>query len=246
MLLACKPVKAPLKPIVTIEPQISATVLTVQTTVQPANKSYTHSVAIANGRARSGDQADRWRLFDLEHGRVIFIDDIEKTYYSQSIKRIVTARRPILNGELPEGARAAEFSSTGEKRVINGIEATQSVIKVGSYQRELWMGISPSLPSNLFAVLYATQPLDTRYAPMMREVEDAMLALQGFPLIDHAELPVGNTKMIVDRTVLKIEQRDVAESWLKVPDDYRQVTAPGERRPPASSPPPSRSTPATE
>jgi hypothetical protein len=226
---------------VPMEPQISATVLTIQTSFQPANKSNTHMVAIANGRARSGDQADRWRLFDLEHGSVIFVDDIEKTYYAQPIRRIVTARRPILSGDIPEGAQPAEFSSTGAKRDILGIEAVQSVIKLGEYQRELWMGVSPNVPANLFAALYATQPLDPRYAPVMRQVEDAVLKLQGFPLIDHSELPVGDAKMIVDRTVLKIEQRNVAESWLKVPDDYREITAPGERRPPASSPPPSRS-----
>jgi hypothetical protein len=231
-----------LKPIAALEPQISATVLTIQTTILPANKSYTHVLAIANGNARATDQADRWRLFDLQRSQVTFVDDIAKTYYTQPADRLIAARRAVLTGSLPDGTPQPQFATTGAKRAIQGIEATQSVIKLGGYQRELWMGKSPLVPSNLFSLLYATQPLDARYAPMMRDVDDALLKLEGFPLIDHAELQYGNAKLIIDRSVLKIEQRNVPERWLKVPDDYREVTAPGERRPPASSPQPNRNT----
>jgi len=41
------------------------TVVTIQTTIQPANKTYTHTLVIANDRARSSDEVDEWRLFDF-------------------------------------------------------------------------------------------------------------------------------------------------------------------------------------
>ena len=58
--LACRP--APPAPSRTAEPRIRATVVTIQTTLQPQNKTFIHSVVIANGRVvaeeRPGDAAD--------------------------------------------------------------------------------------------------------------------------------------------------------------------------------------------
>src|SRR6185295_12492156 len=58
------------------EPTIRATVVTIQTTIQPANKIYTHEIVIANNRARSTDEADQWRLFDFAQKKVTYVDDI--------------------------------------------------------------------------------------------------------------------------------------------------------------------------
>ena len=66
--LACsKEVKVVQKAVTGVEPQVAATVLTIQTNLQPQNKSFTHSIVIANGHARSGDEVDRWRLFDVDN-----------------------------------------------------------------------------------------------------------------------------------------------------------------------------------
>jgi hypothetical protein len=211
---ACKPVKVVEKKIIAgVEPQMAATVVTVQTSLQPQNKIFQHSIVIANGHARSSDEIDHWRLFDLAQNRVTYVDDIEKTYYSLAFKP-------------PESTPPAP---TGSKREILGVEAAQYLIRMGGYQRELWIGAPPQIPPNLFGMI------DSEFAK-----------LPGFPLLDHAELPYGKTKMILDRTVLKIEQRNVPQSSLDIPPDYKEVTAPGARRPPASSPPPGQSTPATE
>ena len=45
----------------------------------------------------------------------------------------------------------------------------------------------------------------------MTRVDEALMNVSGFPLADHAELPFGNKKMIVDAQVVKIEQRDVPQ-----------------------------------
>ncbi len=81
---------------------------------------------------------------------------------------------------------------------------------------------------------------------MMNASDDGLSKVRGFPLVDHAELPYGKSKLVVDRTVVKIENRDVPESLLIISSDYKEITAPGARRPPAASPPPDRNTPAVE
>src|SRR5512141_1930879 len=58
------------------EPSVEATVVTIQTTIQPENRTFTHSLVIGADRARSGDEVDRWRLFDFKSDRVTFVDDI--------------------------------------------------------------------------------------------------------------------------------------------------------------------------
>ena len=64
-----------------------ATVVTIRTTLQPANKNFTHSLMIANNLARSGDEVDAWRLFDLKKKQVTFVDDIAKTYRARRSRR---------------------------------------------------------------------------------------------------------------------------------------------------------------
>ncbi len=196
---ACKPVKVVEKKIIArVEPQMMATVVTVQTSVQPQNKIFQHSIVIANGHARSSDEIDHWRLFDLEQNAA----------------------------EAAEGSVSP--TPTGAKKALLGVEAAQYVIRLGGYQRELWIGTPPQIPPNLFGM-----------------IDGAFAKLPGFPLLDHAELPYGQMKMILDRSVVKIDQHNVAQSSLEIPSDYKEVTAPGARRPPAASPPPGRSTRAT-
>ncbi len=215
ILAACEPAKPPPKPLVRVtEPQMAATVVTIQTTLEPQNKTFIHWVVIADGLARSGDEVDQWRLFDLSHNRITLVDDIEKTFSTQPVETVPS--------------KATTVVATGAKRIIQGVEAAQFVTRRGAYQRELWIGMHPSIPSNLFG--------------MMNASDETLSKIRGFPLVDHAELPYESMKMVVDHTVLKVEQRDVPQSWLRIPRDYKEVTAPDEHRPPASSPPPSRST----
>ena len=221
---ACKPVvKGPVKAIVrAVEPKIQATVVTIQTTLQPQNKILSNSIVIGNGRARSDDEVDHWRLFDLQQNRVTYVNDLTKTYYTVTAKTVEDSGPPL----------PPQFVPTDAKRVLQGVEATQYVIRVGAYQRELWIGNPPSIPEQLFG--------------MMNASDEELPKVRGFPLADHAELPYGKSKLVVDRTVMKIEQRNVPESLLNVSSDYIEVRAPGARRPPASSPPPDRNTPAGE
>ena len=216
------------------EPQIRATVITIRTTLQPSNRTFIHEVVIADGRARSMNEIDSWRLIDLNQNTVTFVDDITRSYRRESIRSLVGRRRAALASSLPDEIPRAQFISTGAKREMQGVTAVQSLIRSGAYQRELWVANHPAIPSNLYAALYATEPVSSPIAAMMKDVDEAMLNMRGFPLADHAELPFGKTKMIVDRTVLRIDQRNVPQSWLNVREGYRGIKEPGEGRRPAS------------
>ena len=212
-------VQAPLRKIEGLaEPTIQATVVTIQTSLQPQNKALTHSIVIANGLARSDDELDRWRLFNLDQNSITFVDDLAKTYYTV----------PVDVGPRPSAAAEGggpTWVQTGAKRVVNGVEASQFLIRMGAYQRELWIGAPPSIPQQLFAMMNAD-----------------LSTIRGFPMLDHSELSYGKSKLVVDRSVVKIEQKNVPQSLLTLRSDYKNITAPAVSHPPASSPRPGQNT----
>ena len=211
-LFACgKPIaKLPQRAIsAALEPTVPATVITIQTNLQPQNRSIRHSIVIANNHARSDSEVDRWRLFDLQNNTITYVDDLAKTYYSLPY-------RP--------GQQTAVVA-TGAKRMLQGVESSQFLVRVGGYQRQLWIGAPPSIPQQLFGMM------NSEFA-----------ALRGYPLLDHAELPYGKSKLVIDNAVVKIEQKQVPLSLLNIRNEYKRITAPGASRPPASSPRPGQST----
>jgi len=201
-------------------PTVRATVVTIQTTIQPANKTYTHTLVIANDRARSTDEADQWRLFDFAQKRVTFVDDIAHTIRIEPFANVIASRRAAVARPVPDGLPHAQFAVTGAQKTLQGVATKQSVIRLGAYQRELWIGSHPLIPRGLFAMLQASEPASSPLAGITRTADEALMEVQGFPLADHAELPYENKKIVVDHTVVKIEQRDVPATLLTVNGQY--------------------------
>jgi len=202
------------------EPKVRATVVTIQTTIQPANKTYTHTLVIANDRARSSDEVDEWRLFDFREKRVTYVDDLTKTYRRVPFAEIVASHRETIEKPLPDGMPRAQFVTGRAQKTLLGMAAKQSLIRMGAYQRELWIAEHPLIPPNLFAMMQASGSSPSKLAGVMREADEALIDLRGYPLADHAELPYENTKLIVENTVVKIEQRDVPAAFLNVNRAY--------------------------
>lgn len=228
--VSCRQKLAPAPAGAAKEPQVRATVVTLQTTLQPDNKTLTHRIVIHDNRVRSMDELDVWRLIDLEKNNVTFVNDVMKTYRTESIASLVTKRRAAHSRPLAETALRAEFATTNAERVIHGVRARQSIVRAGAYQRELWFATHPALPDNLFAVLHGTDAAPGTSAPMVKNVEEALLKMRGFPLAEHAELPFGKKKMVLDRNVVKIETADVPEKTFNVPADYRNLTPPPKQK----------------
>ena len=219
--VSCKPAPIPAPEQV---PKIRATVVTIRTTLQPQRKSFTHSLVIANGLARSGDEVDQWRLFDLQKKQVTFVDDLARTYRKVPLATLVASRRAQLAEPLQAAMPHAEIVATGGTRVLLGVAASEQLIRLGLYERRLWIAKHPSLPDDLFAMTQASLPASPPLAGVTRAADEALMAVQGFPLADHAELPFGNERLVVDRLVVKIEQRDVPVSWLSIPAGFQSLS----------------------
>lgn len=234
--------------------QIRATVLTIRTTIRPQNKTFVYWLAIADDRARLGSEVDQWRLFDFQKQTVAFVDDLTRTYRTVAMSSLVAAYRSSARTALPDGIPLAEYVATGNQRTICGINATLSIVRMGGYERELWMADAEDIPPELFSLMLASQPSDSLLRGAMRDVAAALLQIRGFPLADRARLTYGNTQMSVDREVVRIEAKDVPASWLSIDKDYRETavrtvappTTPVVRPPGVESPPGDRKTPAGE
>jgi len=204
-------------------PKTRATVVTIRTTIQPGNKAYEHTIVIANGRARSGDELDRWRLFDFANDRVTFVDDVSKTFRTVPMATLVHDRLAAIDDKLPDNIPRAQLVATNATRSIDGVNAKQSVVRLGGYVHELWIGAHPSIPPQLFPMMIASRAPSSPYEPVMKTVDRALMDVKGFPLAEHSELPYGNKKMVVDKSVVAIDQREVPNTMLNVPATYRNV-----------------------
>jgi hypothetical protein len=165
-------------------PQVRATVITIETTVQPANKTFTHSIVIAGDKARSLDEIDRWRLFDLKANTVTVVDEIGKAYRTEPFQ---------------PGNNA--FHTTTETKPLQGVNATLWTTSKGGYVRQLWIGSHPAIPPALFSMMSG-------------------IKATGFPLAEHAELPYLNKKLVVDKTVTRIESKNVPASLFAIAPAY--------------------------
>ena len=221
---SCKP--APPRPAqpAAAGPQIRATVVTIRTTVQPGKKSYAHALVIAGGRARYTGERDTWRLFDTKANTITFVDDVAKTFHTEPLSSIAERRKAVNADALPPHYPHAKFERTSERRRLHGVNAEKVTIASGAYRRELWLAEHPSIPRGLFAMMHASERQSSPLAPMMRAVDHALASTRGFPLLDRSTVPLDGSELVVERTVLAIVERDVPESLLAIPKEYKDVS----------------------
>ncbi len=244
---ACQPAKREARKLAgRTEPQVRAIVVAIRTTIQPANKTVTHNLLIGPEYARSTAEVGSYRLFDLKQNRVLFVNEFAKTFRAEALQSLSARRAAAAAGPLPAGQPRMTYARTGATRTIAGVAAAQSVAKLGGYQRELWIGEHPLIPPQLFAMSYASAPASSS-EPIEKDFDAALLAIRGFPLLDHSELPYGSSKIVVDHQVVSVEQKNVPLSLVVLPSGFTDVTPrpkePAASRPPASSRPPGQKTP---
>ncbi len=203
-------------------PQIAATVVTQRTTLQPSNRTTVSTIVIGPDAARATDETGQWRLFDLKENRVAFVNDFAKTFRYESLQSLRDRYDDAADEPVSDKIPRAEFASTPERRVILGVAATRSIVKLGGYQREIWFGSHPLIPPQLFELMQASRA-PSPDAAMTKRVDDALFDVRGFPLAEHSELPYANAKIIVDREVVSIDRKNVQATLLEIPADYREV-----------------------
>lgn len=223
VLAACKePPRPASKP--AAGPQVRATVVTIRTTLLPEKRTLFHAIVIAGDRVRATNEHDQWRLFDVKADKVTFVDDVARTVRTMPVQSLLRNRRVATASTLPSHYPQVRFTRTDERRPMHGVTAQRQILEAGAWRRELWMAEHPAIPQRLFALMLASEPASTPLAPMMRESDAALLDATGFPLLDSSEVAFGNQKMSVQRSVVKIEQKDVPESLVTPPKDYLDLT----------------------
>jgi len=212
------------------QPQTRATVVTIRTTVEPEKKTHTQALVIANDRARNTSEVDVWRLFDTKANTITYVDDLAKTIRVEKMDDAAKRHRAALASAIPPHYPRLHAKRTGTKKALLGVNAEQVVVQHGGYKRELWIGQHPSIPRELFAMMQASEKPPSPLAPMMRGVEEVLLTTRGFPLADRIEVTYGNQKMVIERAVVSVEQREIAQAALTIPKGYEDVTP----KPPAA------------
>ena len=218
--LACKPAQEqpPAKPSAA-GPQVRATVVTIRTTV--GEKTHDHTLVIAGNRARNTGEQDTWRLYDTKANTVTFVDDVERTLRTEPLSAIAARRRTANAANISAQFPRARLVRTKETKPLHGATARAVAIESGTYRRELWLAEHPSIPRGLFAMMHASDPTTSPLAPMMSAVDQALADERGFPLVDKATM---GGRVVVERTVTGIVQRDVPEALLELPKGYKDTT----------------------
>lgn len=219
--VACKPAQQQQQSAKTSAagPQVRAAVVTIRTTA--GEKSHDHQVIIAGSRARSTGEHDVWRLYDTKANTVTFVDDIERTIRTEPLSAVAARRRAATAAAIPPQYPRARLVRTNETKPLHGAAARAVAIESGTYRRELWLAEHPLIPPGLFAMMHVSDTPAAPLAPMMSAVDQALANERGFPLADKATM---GDKVVVERNVTSIVQRDVPEALLALPKGYKDTT----------------------
>ena len=222
--IACKPATEPAVKRTAAGPTVRANVISIRTVEQPEQRTLTRTIVIAGDRARDTSEHDVWRIFDTKKNTVTFVDDIARTYRTESLQTLLKQRREATSQPLPPHYPRAKLMRPGTKKPLQGATAELMVIETGAYKRELWLGEHPAIPRGLFAMMHASEPPTLPLAPMMRNVDEVLMTARGFPLADRSEVPNGKATLVIDRSVTAIASKDVPEALFAIPKGYRDLT----------------------
>jgi hypothetical protein len=230
-------------------PTVPATVLTVRVNI-PGDRASLYLVAMHDQKVRIGSEADRWRLFDLRTRSITFVDDVARTFRTRTMNEVVRERNALMARDLPAGVPVAKIEPIDGAKTFAGIPASGFRITVGGYERELWISQRVIFSPEFLTMYLASESISTPFAAVMRDVQRRLGTMRGFPVHDRSEMPYGDGRMVIERTVTRQEQRNVPAVWFEIPADYRDLTpaspSPGGDRRPVSSTPRDRTAPAGE
>jgi hypothetical protein len=224
-------------------------VLIIRTSI-PGERSFLYLIGVADGKVRLGSESDQWRLIDVTNRTVTFVDETARTYRTATGTALVQQNRAALRGQLPPWVPPARFEPLRRTRSFGGFPAAGYRVTMGGYERELWLSYRSIIAPEFLELYLASEPLSEPYGAAMREVFDELLLLQGFPVHERSAMPVGEKAMVIERTLLRVVDREVPAIWFEIPGGFRNLTppptTPSAGRPAASSVPRGRTAPAAE
>lgn len=226
-----------------------ARVLTLVTTMQPANKQLNTEVVVVDSKVRIADELDRWRLFDLERNEVVQVDEVTKSYRRYKLDELLAQKRAATRTAPADGLLPpVSLQRTGRTQTIGATQAHEWVMQLGGFRRELWLSDEALAGKKFWPLFIASEPAGGAYPARIAQLQLQLASEDGFPVLDQTDVQFGDTKMHVERRLTKNEQKAVPQSLIEIPRDFDDVTpkAPAGGRPGALSFPGGRKTPAAE
>lgn len=250
VLLACSEPELPLPRLIrpmSRGPRVQAKVLSIRTNMSGKPHGFRHLIVHANHRVRIGNEVGSWRLFDLTARTVTTVDEVTRTYRTDSLSTIVRKHRQVLATPIPDLIKPAAVEILPEPTSWNSIPIQRYRIRLGGYRRELWMSTTPILPEPFWVLYLATEPLEGPYAGILQKANGLLLQSTGFPVVDRSDMEYDGKMLVIEKVLEKVDHRAVPASWLEIPRGYQNLspaTKPGVDPRPASSRPSGRNTPA--
>lgn len=202
---------------------IDATVITLRVVSQPGNETTRHELLIANGKVRSTDEIDRWRLFDTRDDTVTYVDDVARTFRRETRQNLLDRYSREL-AAAPRMPAAAVVEREAVTRTMDGYAARGLVIRLGAFERELWITEGLPIDPTFFSLYTDAEPLDPDGIRAMRSAITALDRVRGYPVIDHVRFQSGKQSIDVETTVESVGNRSISAARLRVPTGYREIT----------------------
>lgn len=216
---------------------IRATVMNMKLVIPAEKRSVSYKVILAGNKMRIGDEIDRWRLFDLGTDTVTFVDDVARSYRVVSGTELVRAALDSVRVPVPPSFAPAQVLTPGGTTRISGYSARPLVIRMGAYEREMWISGEVPVPGRFLALQLASDASAGPLSGVMRNVLPTLLEQQGFVVLERSRLPLETTTMSMERSLVSVEQEQVPQAWVSIPAGYADLDPPRPRGSPSSRPP---------
>lgn len=215
---------------------VEALMLTYETVIAPEGKSARFQVASDGTFVRLGNETERWRLFDTKNRTIVYVDQTEGVATEVSWDEALAERTELLGQLVPEGAPSATVVE-GPGEPDKSQPTRRVMITVGNFTRELIVSENTLLPSEFFAMKLVTDPVDPRYASIMKDVMPTLLRQKGTLLSEVNTLKISDEESITVTTrLVSVTTIQLSRKALAVPENVtltKKVNTPQE---PAASP----------
>lgn len=194
---------------------VQTLMLTYETVIAPENRSVRVQVASDGTFVRLGNETDSWRLFDTKNRTIVMVDQTAGTATEISFDDALAQRNRMLAETSAEGIPTASIVE-GPGEPERGHPTHRVHIKVGSFSREIVLSTDVLLPNEFYAMKVVTDPVDPRYAPILKDVLPVLVRQSGTLLSETNRLefengdPVTATTKLVSVTTVQLSRKAFA------------------------------------
>jgi len=173
---------------------VQALMLTYETVITPDNKSVRFQVASDGTYVRLGNESENWRLFDTKNRTITFVNQTAGSVSTVNYDQALAERTKQLAAAPTEGMPTATVTE-GPGEPERGHPTHRVNIDVGKFSREIVLSTDVLLPGEFYAMKVVTDPLDVRYASIMKDVLPVLVRQNGTLLSEtnRFEVEDGNT-----------------------------------------------------